>query len=267
MSGQALCGQRITNPALCPDQHEPRDTNGTILQTLRRPATETRCSPRDCLKEVAQAIEKRQPLPVASMESIDFRLNHDSPPDAPILLSTPPNIPDCTNCTNPGETRPTASFPNHDAGVSISARSIDFETASFRSVVAGNSENPFFPFQWWLRQLRIRNLTKRTSNSPSAAYIDQADGAGLAVALPWSIIWRLELQIYFWRRGFEPSLSFSFDLHLSFPRVVTWDMRSVCSVMSGDVDSMKAAMSSKEATPFDVLPDGSTFLHVSPDKS
>ena len=159
------------------------------------------------------------------------------------------------------------SLPNQDHGILTSARSLNFETALFRSIVTGKSENPLFPFQWWLSQLKIESSTRTTSTSSCAAQIDQAYGAGLAVTLPWSVIWRLELQICFWRRGSEPTLSFSFGLYLSFPRVVTWDMSSVCSVMSGDIDLMKAAFSSKEATVFDVLPDGLTFLHVSPYKT
>ena len=86
---------------------------------------------------------------------------------------------------------------------------------------------------------------------------------GLTVYLPWGFALKAELLLYFWRRIAEPSWSFSIDCHLKFPTVVSWDTISVQSAMTGDVDSMKVEFERKGATPFDILPDGSTLLHVS----
>ena len=137
------------------------------------------------------------------------------------------------------------------------------EASSSRNIYIKTSENLILPFSWWLGQINVEQVIKSLEHSPNAARIDRGYGIGLAVALPWRFVLRCELLLYFWRKAAEPSLSFSLDSHLSFPRVVSWGTESVRSVMCGDVDAMKIEFGLKEATPFDLMPDGSTLLHVS----
>lgn len=143
-----------------------------------------------------------------------------------------------------------------------SAPSFRLEASSFRNIFLWKSENPILPLSWWLGQLHVGKAMENRGTSKTAK-LDRGYRAGFFVALPWNFSLRYELLMYFWRKGPEPSLSFSLDSYLSFPRLVSWDTRSVRSVMCGDVETMKTEFGLKEATPFDVMPDGSTLLHVS----
>ena len=80
----------------------------------------------------------------------------------------------------------------------------------------------------------------------------------------WCFALRLELVLYLLARPKRSSLSLSFGCNLKFPSVVTWDSETVSLTLRGDVDSMKIKFAAGEASPFDVLPAGSTLLHVCP---
>ncbi|KAL8729272.1 MAG: hypothetical protein Q9181_005063 [Wetmoreana brouardii] len=144
----------------------------------------------------------------------------------------------------------------------VFAPSSRLEATSCRKVFIWTSENPLLPFSWWLGQINAIQSMTRPATSPKTLRIYQGYAAGVAVTLPWGFALWFELSVYFWRKAAEPSLSCSIDCHLSFPAVVSWDSQSVRSAMCGDVDAMKAEFGAKEATPFDILPDGSTLLHL-----
>ena len=78
----------------------------------------------------------------------------------------------------------------------------------------------------------------------------------------WCFALRLELVLYLFVRPKRPSISLSFGCSLRFPSVVTWDSEVVALALRGDVDNMKMKLAGGEASPFDVLPSGSTLLHV-----
>lgn len=78
----------------------------------------------------------------------------------------------------------------------------------------------------------------------------------------WCFALRLELVLYIFVRPKRPGLSLSFGCDLKFPNVITWDSEIVALSLRGDVDSMKMKFATAEASPFDVLPNGSTLLHV-----
>lgn len=146
---------------------------------------------------------------------------------------------------------------------STSALPFRLEAASFHSIFIRNSENPFLPFSWSLSQIDRSRATKGLKTSPEAARIYQGYCFGLTMTMPWGFALGFEILMYFWRKASEPSLSFSSEYRLSFPSVVSWDTRSVRSTMCGDVDAIKAEFGNRGASPFDVMPDGSTLLHVS----
>ena len=146
---------------------------------------------------------------------------------------------------------------------SPSARSFRVQAAPFRSLFIRRIENPFLPCSWWLGQINVSQAAKYLDFSSSVARISEGYGIGLAVILPGGVALRSEVLLLFWRKRLEPTLSFSLTHSLSFPRVISWDMRSAQVAMCGDVDAMKIEFGNQEATPFDILPDGSTLLHVS----
>lgn len=231
------------------------------LQNLGGQETGLRSPSEICKEEAARTAAYCSQLHATKREKvIDLALDEPSTPHLSQTLGNPLRV---STHINAGVNRLDEDGINSSPRRLTSSRPCNLEAACFRSLIIENCENPFAPFSWWLSQTNARQATEKLENASDAARIEKGYGVGFGVTLPWGIIWRSELLIYFWRKGFEPSLSFSFDLQVSFPKVVSWDTRSVCSAMCGDVDAMKAALNNKEATPFDVLPDGSTFLHVS----
>ena len=213
-----------------------------------------------CPGKIASTVRSCHLLPPTPEGGRSFDVNRVSAPSRENLFRDPiepsNHIDACVERLDKHEVSPAV-------GGSTCASSSRFEKASFHSIIIRNSETSFLPFSWWLGRVNETQVTNDVQVSPDAVRIYQGYGLGFALLLPWKVAVRSELLTYFWRRGSEPSLSFSFDLHLSFPRVVSWETRSVCSTMCGDVEAMRAAFSNKEATPYDVLPDGSTLLHVS----
>ena len=67
----------------------------------------------------------------------------------------------------------------------------------------------------------------------------------------------LQLTISLWRN------QFSLNWILTLPRTISWDDRHVEFAQSGDASALQKTFSEGLATPFDLLPDGSTLLHVS----
>ena len=85
---------------------------------------------------------------------------------------------------------------------------------------------------------------------------------GLAMTTYWCFALRLELVLCLFVRPKRRGLSLSFECDLKFPSVVTWDSEIIALALRGDIDSMKIRFAAGAASPFDVLPNGSTLLHV-----
>ena len=88
-------------------------------------------------------------------------------------------------------------------------------------------------------------------------------GVGFAMTyLSYMTSFRLELAVYLARKDILGSMNFSLNWSLSLPRVLPWEASVVHYIETGDVSSIQHALSSDFFSPFDVLPDGSTLLHV-----
>ena len=75
---------------------------------------------------------------------------------------------------------------------------------------------------------------------------------------------RFELAGFLCRTWKEPNLGFSIHWNLSLPRVLPWNSEIVRLALAGDVDAVRTGLRTRALTPFDVLPNGSTLLHVCP---
>lgn len=122
-------------------------------------------------------------------------------------------------------------------------------------------EGSLIPLLWWvgcvdLRQNTSRQRTHTVTIMPRASYV-----AGLAVTSYSCFALRLELRLYF-TRSFESTISLSIGCSLGFSRVIDWDAESVVLSGRGDVETMKMRITANEVKPSDVLPNGSTLLHV-----
>ena len=121
-----------------------------------------------------------------------------------------------------------------------------------------------FTFMWWIGQSSPSSRRPSKSNTCQNPSCYQSYVVGLAMNTPWSIALRAELRIYFWRKVMEPSISMSIVHTLSFPTIVPWSTRSVHATKYGDISAMRLEFGSNQSSPFDVLADGSTYLHVCP---
>lgn len=87
-------------------------------------------------------------------------------------------------------------------------------------------------------------------------------GFGFAMTVHRYCPFRIELAGSFQRKWKEPSLGFSTHWNLSLPRILPWESEIVRLALVGDADAVKTSLHTLFLTPFDVLPNGSTLLHV-----
>lgn len=108
----------------------------------------------------------------------------------------------------------------------------------------------------------IGEYSNEKSLSSTMVHLHSGYAIGLAMTSYWCFALRLELVLYIFVRPKRPGLSLSLGCDLKFPNVITWDSEIVALSLRGDVDSMKIKFATAEASPFDVLPNCSTLLHV-----
>ena len=128
--------------------------------------------------------------------------------------------------------------------------------------LAKNLERTLMPFLCWIGHVNRRgNFSGKGSSSPRT-HLHSGYAIGFAVTTHWCFALRLELVLSLFVRPKRRSVSLSLGCELKFPRVVTWDSEIVALALRGDVDSMKVVFKARTASPLDVLPNGSTLLHV-----
>lgn len=136
------------------------------------------------------------------------------------------------------------------------------EELFFRIRFVENLERSLMPLLYWVGHVSRRGNPSRDDSTSTIVHLHSGYAIGLAMTTYWCFALRLELVLYLFVRPKRPSISLSFGCNLRFPSVVTWDSEVVALTLRGDVDNMKMKLAGGEASPFDVLPSGSTLLHV-----
>lgn len=136
------------------------------------------------------------------------------------------------------------------------------EEMFFRINFAKNLERTLKPLLCWTGYVNRNENFGRKGSSSTRIHLHSGYAIGLAMTTYWCFALRFELVLYLYVRPRRRSLSLSFGCDLKFPSVVTWDSEIVALALGGDVDSMKTMFAAGGASPLDVLPSGSTLLHV-----
>lgn len=76
------------------------------------------------------------------------------------------------------------------------------------------------------------------------------------------IPFRIEVAMHLLQNWTGRSFSLSVRWNLTLPKTISWDDDQVEVALSGDVDALQKMFSRGEASPLEVLPEGSTLLHV-----
>ena len=136
------------------------------------------------------------------------------------------------------------------------------ERVSLRSSILWYVENGILPVLLWLGP----TTTQRWHDDQNAqsGTVDAGQGYGIALAIASFCYspFRLELMVFltsYWR---APSANFSIRCNLSCSRIVSWDAGIVDAALRGDIVALKREFSARRSTPYDVLPNGLTLLHV-----
>ena len=130
--------------------------------------------------------------------------------------------------------------------------------------LAKNLERILMPFLCWIGHVNRRGNFNEKGSSSTRTHLHSGYAIGFAVTTHWCFALRLELVLSLFVRPKKRGVSLSLGCELKFPRVVTWDSEIVALALRGDLDSMKVTFTAGTASPFDVLPNGSTLLHVCP---
>lgn len=90
------------------------------------------------------------------------------------------------------------------------------------------------------------------------------NGYGITVgaAIYGSVPFRIRVAVYLTKNWTGWGTQCSLNWSLSLPRTISWDDYQIELALSGNVGAIKELFSKGNATPFEVLPDGSTLLHV-----
>ena len=172
-----------------------------------------------------------------------------------------------TSTTSPGTPTPKLLQVSDTTAVKSGQNKTGFgaperEELFFRIKFAKNLERSLMPLLYWIGYVNRRGHPSRDGSSSTMVHLHSGYAIGLAMTTYWCFALRLELVLYLFVRPKRPSISLSFGCDLRFPSVVTWDSEVVALTLRGDVDNMKMKLAGGEASPFDVLPSGSTLLHV-----
>ena len=136
------------------------------------------------------------------------------------------------------------------------------EDLCFQIGLAKNLERTLMHFLCWIGHINRRGNFNEEGSSSTRTYLHSGYAIGFAATTHWCFALRLELVLFLFVRPKRRSVSLSLGCEFKFPRVVTWDSEIVALALRGDVDGMKLKFAAGTANPLDVLPSGSTLLHV-----
>ena len=136
------------------------------------------------------------------------------------------------------------------------------ERVSLRSSILRYVENGILPVLLWLGPTTVQSW--HNDRNAQSETLDAGQGYGIALALASFCYtpFRLELMVFltsYWR---APNATFSIRWNLSCSRIVSWDAGIVDAASRGDIDILRREFSARHSTPYDVLPNGLTLLHV-----
>jgi hypothetical protein len=136
------------------------------------------------------------------------------------------------------------------------------EQVSLRSSVLRYLEKDLLRFLLWLGPITVKQRHNCQGLYSDVLKPGHGYGIALAIASHRYRPLRLELVVYLVKNWKGPSVNFSLHWDLFWPRIVSWDADIIDLALCGDVDAMRGVFSTGFSTPFDVLPDGVTLLHV-----
>lgn len=154
------------------------------------------------------------------------------------------------------------------------------ETASHDSIVQGNHhsasqaislrsstwkriDKSLFRCQTWAGSI-TRPITPSSDLASSRYNLQSKQGYGVALAtvLEYLCPYRIELAIYLLTHWTGVSVNLSLNWNISIPRIIPYDSRIADMSLRGDVVEMREEFATGRAGVFDVLPNGTTLLHV-----
>lgn len=136
-----------------------------------------------------------------------------------------------------------------------------FENVSLRSSIFQSFEYDFWRFYSSFGANTSKSARSRFVKSSSRpARIANVYGITFGVAMLGPIPFRIEIALYLLANLWSNQFSLSWSLNL--PRTIPWDAPQVEFVRNGNARAVQKMFSERRATPFDLLPDGSTLLHV-----
>ena len=107
-------------------------------------------------------------------------------------------------------------------------------------------------------------VVKRFSQDFDEIYEVPSDnyyGLGITIQFPWHYLGRITLAIFAVRQSYQ-YLSFSLQWNISFPRVVPVSSPIMKLARTADLAGMEAMFEAGQASPTDVMSDGTSLLHV-----
>lgn len=149
---------------------------------------------------------------------------------------------------------------NHNLSVQNNLKSYA-EPVAVRSSFIGSFTTNLGLFALWLGPIYMQRWTDDRSPCFEITPANHGYGIGFAISPVWCSF-RVELVVYFLSKWKGSSGTLTSRWNLSVPRILPWHGDIARLVLCGDVDALKDRLGAKAATPFDVLPDGSTLLHV-----
>lgn len=133
---------------------------------------------------------------------------------------------------------------------------------NFRINLVKNLKGSLMALLCWIGHVNRIEYSNEKKPSSTVVHCHSGYAIGLAMTGCWCLPLRLELLLYVYVRPKRPGIGLSFGCDLKFPSVITWDSETIELCSRGDVDRMKIKFATAGANPFDVLPNGSTLLHV-----
>ena len=136
------------------------------------------------------------------------------------------------------------------------------EQISTRSSLFSTLESDALHLHTWLGPNTIQHPQNQSPTSSNLSKATNGYGITVAAAMYGLLSFRIELAIYLVKAWRGKGVRYSLNWSPAIPRTMTWNELQVESTLSGDVDALQRMFSKGDATPFEILPDGSTLLHV-----
>lgn len=132
-----------------------------------------------------------------------------------------------------------------------------------RSGIFGFLEYDWLHLYWWYGSNTAQELQDPYAACSAPSKATNGYGIAIGAAMYGYMPFRIKVAVYLSKTWTGWSSQFSLNWSLSLPRTISWNAYQIELAMNGNVGRIKELFSKGDATPFEVLPDGSTLLHVS----